>query len=74
MATVVLLKEDKMNIFFPIEQRLLMSSGFSDFTLITAGAEKMMMNEIKWRTGINSLVASLRWNLLIRNTHSHTHT
>lgn len=34
--------------------RLLMSSGFSDFTLITAGAEKMIMNEIKWRTGINS--------------------
>lgn len=73
MATVVLLKEDKMNIFFPIEQRLLMSSGFSDFTLITTGAEKMM-NEIKRRTGINSLVAFLRWNLLIRNTHTHTHT
>lgn len=53
MAAVVLLKEDKLNIFL-IEQRLLMSSGFSDFTLITAGAEKMMMNEIKWRTGINS--------------------
>lgn len=37
-----------------------MSSGFSDFTLITTGAEEiMMMNEIKWRTGIKSKIAFL---------------